>query len=84
MFLRKMEKLIYAVNAILLLLMARYEYNSDNDKSIIISSLAFLALLITNLLMGFVGQMSNKKMYKHFYFSALWLLISVLVLLSMW
>jgi hypothetical protein len=30
-----MEKLIYGVNFILLFLIARFEYNSDSDKTIV-------------------------------------------------
>lgn len=77
-----MEKLIYGVNAILLLLIVRYEYNSDSDKTIIISSLAFIVLLILNLLFGFFAQLDKKMIYKHYYYSALELVIGILVLLS--
>ena len=79
-----MEKLIYVVNSILLLLIARFEYNSDSDKTIIISSLGFLILLILNVLLGFFSQMDKKPIYKHHYYSALGLVVGVAILLSIW
>lgn len=79
-----MEKLIYGVNGIFLLLIARYEYNSDSDKSIIISSLAFFVLLTVNLLFGFFAQLDKKAIHKHFYYSGLGLIIGVLILISIW
>jgi hypothetical protein len=79
-----MEKLIYGINGVLLFLIARYEYNSDSDKTIIISSLAFVILLVLNLLFGFFAQLEKNILYKHFYYSALGLFISVLILLSIW
>lgn len=74
-----MEKLIYAVNAILLFIIARYEYNSDSDKTIIITSLAFLGLLILNVILGFFTQPNKNSIYKHFYYSAAGLLIGALL-----
>lgn len=79
-----MEKLIYGINAILLFLVVRYEYNSDSDKSIIISSLVFIILLAMNLLFGFFAQLDKKAIHKHFYYAALGLFISVLILLTIW
>jgi len=79
-----MEKIIYGVNFILLFLIARYEYNSDSDKTIIISSLGFLILLILNLMLGFFSYLDKKPIYKHYYYSALGLVISTVILLSIW
>ena len=79
-----MEKVIYGVNSILLLLIARFEYNSDSDKTIVISSLGFLILLILNLLLGFFSQLDKKPIYKHYYYSALGLVVGVAILLSIW
>ncbi|HYI76888.1 MAG TPA: hypothetical protein VEW65_04660 [Chryseolinea sp.] len=76
-----MEKLIYGVNAILLFFIARYEYNSDSDKSIIISSIAFVALLGVNLLFGLFAHFDNKPIYRHYYYSAVGLFLSVVILL---
>jgi hypothetical protein len=76
-----MEKLIYGVNAISLVLLARYEYNSDSDKSIIISSIAFVILLGINLLFGVFAQFDKKSIYRHYYYSALGLFLSVVGLL---
>lgn len=79
-----MEKVIYGVNFILLFLIARFEYTSDSDKTIIISSLGFLILLILNLLFGFFSQMDKKQIYKHYYYSALGLVVGIAILLSIW
>lgn len=54
-----MRILKYGINAILLFLIARYEYNSDSDKTIIISSIAFGVLLILNLLLGVFAQLDK-------------------------
>lgn len=78
-----MYPLIYSVNIVLLLLIVRYEYDSGNDKTIIISSLSFLILIVLNLLLGFFAQMGKKRISRHYYFSVLGLLISAFVLLSM-
>lgn len=79
-----MEKLIYGVNAVLLFLIARYEYTSDSDKTIIISSLAFIVLLVLNLIFGVSAQFDKKPVYRHYYYSALGLFVNVLILLSIW
>jgi hypothetical protein len=79
-----MEKVIYGVNFILMILIARFEYTSDSDKTIIISSLAFLMLLIFNLMFGLFAQMDRKPIYKHYYYSGLGLFLSALILLSIW
>ncbi len=82
--LRLMEKIIYGVNLVLLLLLARFEYNSDSDKSIFISSLGLIILVIMNLLLGFFSQMDKKSIYKHYYYSALYLIIGAMVLLTIY
>jgi len=79
-----MGKIIYAVNFVLLFLIVRYEYNSDSDKTIIISSLAFAALLGLNLIFGFSAQLDKRPFYRHFYYSALGLFVGVMFLLSIW
>jgi len=79
-----MDKIIYGVNLVLLLLLARFEYNSDSDKTIIISSLGLIILVILNLLLGFFSQMDKKKIYKHYYYSALGLIIGAMVLLTIY
>ena len=79
-----MDKLVYIVNAILLILIARYEYNSDSDKTIIISSLALAVLLVFNLMFGLFAQLDKKPIYQHFYYSALGLFVGAILLLSMW
>ena len=79
-----MEKIIYGVNSILLFIIARFEYNSDSDKTIIISSLAILILAILNILCGFFSQMDKKPIYKHFYFSAIGLVLGSMILLSIY
>jgi hypothetical protein len=79
-----MDKFVYVVNLILLFLIARYEYNSDSDKTIIISSLSFAVLLVLNLLFGLFAQLDKKPIYRHFYYSAVGLFVSAIVLLSIW
>ena len=78
-----MEKAIYGVNSIVLFLIVRFEYNSDSDKTIIISSQDSM-LLIVNLLFGFFSQLDKKRIYKHYYYSALGLVVSIAILLSIW
>lgn len=79
-----MDRLIYAANGILLVLIARYEYNSDSDKTIIISLLAVAVVLVLNLTFGLLAQLDKKPIYRHFYYSALGLFVSAIVLLSIW
>lgn len=79
-----MEKAIYGANAVLLFLIARHEYNSDSDKTFIISLTGFLILLILNLLLGLSAQFDKKPIYKHYYYSALGLLIGAVTLFSLW
>ena len=79
-----MEKVIYGLNFTLLVLIARFEYKSVSDKTIIISSLAFLALLVLNLILGFSSQLGKNPIYKHYYYSAMGLVVGVSVLLSIW
>jgi hypothetical protein len=76
--------IIYGVNAIALLLIATYEYNSSSDKTIIISSMVFLILFVFNLMLGLFAQADRKSIYKHYYFASLALVLAVIVLLSMW
>lgn len=79
-----MKLLIYGLNAILLFLIAQYEYNSNSDKTMILSSLAFLVLLVLNLIFGFMAQLDKNVIYRHFYYSALALFTVVFILLSIW
>lgn len=65
-----MWKIIYGVNSIVLLLIARFEYDSDSDKAVVISSFAFVVLLILNLIFGFLSQLDRKPFYKHYYYIA--------------
>lgn len=78
-----MKKIIYGVNGVLLLLIERFEYNSDNDKTIVLSSLGLLILIIFNLLLGFFSQLDKKPMYKHYYYSALGLVVAEAILQAM-
>jgi hypothetical protein len=79
-----MEKIIYGVNVVLMFLIARYELNSDSDKTIVVSSLAFLILVVSNLMLGLFAQFDKKPVYRHFYYSALALVVSCVILLSVW
>jgi hypothetical protein len=78
-----MEKGIYLVNFILMFLIARYQFNSVSDKTIIISALGLLVLLGLNLLLGISAQFDRKPIYKHFYYSALGVFVGAVLLLSM-
>jgi len=79
-----MKKLVYIVNAIIVFLIALYEYNSDSDKTIIISSLALAILWVFNLLFGLFAQLDNRPIYRHYYYSALGLFIIAAILLLIW
>jgi hypothetical protein len=79
-----MEKVIYGVNFIFLFLIARFEYSSASDKTIVIALLGFLILVILNLVMGFLAQLDKKPIYKHYYYSALGLIVSMAILFSIW
>jgi hypothetical protein len=63
-------------------LIARYEYYSGSDKTIIISATAFVVLFGLNLLFGLVAQLDKKPFYRYFYYSALGLVIGVICLMS--
>ena len=78
-----MVKAIYGVNLLLLLLILRYELKYDNDKTIIISSLSIVVMVTLNLIIGFISQMDHKSIYKHYYFAALALVFSMIILLSL-
>jgi hypothetical protein len=80
----KMKATIYGVNFILIFLIARFEYNSSSDKTIIISSLGFLVLLLLNIMFGFFAQIENKTIYKHYYYSAVAMVIAAFILLAVW
>lgn len=75
-----MEKVIYLLNAVLLFFIARFEYNSNSDKTIIISSIALMVLVGINVILGLFAQFDKNPIYKHFYFSALWLVIGAMIL----
>lgn len=79
-----MEKAIYGVNLILLLLIASFEYTSDSDKTIIIASLGLIILVTLNLLLGFFSKIDKKKFYKHYFYSALGLILSAMILLTIY
>ena len=72
-----MEKIIYAVNSILAVLIIRFESNSDSDKTIIITSVLYILLVVINLIFGIFSQMDKVKYYKHFYYSSLLLIVGV-------
>ena len=74
-----MEKVIYVVNLFLAFLIMRFEYNSSNDKTIVIASLFYVVLVVFNLIFGFFAQMDKKSHFKHYYYSAL-LLVAISVL----
>ena len=79
-----MNKSIYFINTLLILFVARYEFKSDNDKTIIISSLALAVLLVLNLMFGLFAQLDNKPSYRHFYYSALGIFVSAIILSVAW
>ena len=79
-----MEILIYLANAILLYFIVQYEYNSASDKTIIISPFAFVMLLGLNLFFGLITKLDRKPVYRHFYYSALGLVVVLGGLLYFW
>jgi hypothetical protein len=62
---------------------ARFEYNSDSDKTIIYIIIRILNTLILNLFPRLFSQLDKKPIYKHYYYSALGLAVGAAVLLSL-
>jgi hypothetical protein len=77
-----MEKVVYGVNLILMFLIGRYQLNSDNDKTAVISSIGVIVLLVMNLIFGFLAQIDRKPIYQHYYYSALGIFVCALILLT--
>ncbi|HEY0656442.1 MAG TPA: hypothetical protein VGD65_25085 [Chryseosolibacter sp.] len=75
-----MKPIVYLVNLVLVLLIARFEYNSGNDKSVIISSLAVTAIVVLNLIVGLLSQM-DRKPFSHYYISAIGVIVLFFALL---
>lgn len=76
-----MNLVIYLVNFVMLILIIRFEYSSGNDKSVIISSLAVLVIVILNLITGLIKQLDKKTEFKHYYISALGVVLTFMILL---
>lgn len=76
-----MEKIVYAVNFILVFFIVRYEYNSVSDKTIIIASLLYARLAAANFVIGFLSKLANERIYKHYYRSALLMLALIIAYL---
>lgn len=72
-----MEKVIYIVNCILAVLVINFESNSSNDKTIIITSLLYVALILINLIVGAFLQLSKKRYFREFYYSSLLLVVGI-------
>lgn len=77
-----MKKAIYLLNSVILFLIIWFESNSGSDKTVIISSLVFVVLLALNLLLGVVAQIHGNPIYRHYYYSALGLVVGVVTVLS--
>ena len=77
-----MEIVIYGLNFMIMFLLGRYEYNSDNDKAIVIFSVGFLIIVVMNFIFGLMAQLDRKPIYKHYYVSAIVLIIAAIILSS--
>jgi hypothetical protein len=76
-----MKALIYALNFLIIVAIAFFQVNSDNDKTIIISALALVILVIINFISGVISQLGGKPIYKHYYLAAgLSMLLSLVVI----
>jgi hypothetical protein len=58
-----------------------FEYDSDSDKTIAISSLGFALLVGLNLLFGVFAQIHKDPIWRHYYYSALGLVVGMAALL---
>lgn len=76
-----MEKIVYAVNFVLVFFIVRYEYNSVSDKTIIITSLLYAGLVAANFVIGFLSKLAKERIYKHYYRSVLLMLALIIAYL---
>jgi hypothetical protein len=78
---RKTHLVVYLINLGFLFLIIWFESNSDSDKTIAISSLVFVILVGLNLLFGVFAQIHENPIWRHYYYSALGLVIGMAVVL---
>ena len=78
-----MIAVIYVINAILALIVLRYEFYSHSDQTIIVTSSLLALLIAINLIIGLLLQLW-KKHFHHFYLCGLLLLITTLASLFHW
>ena len=77
-----MKAIVYLVNSVFLLFIILFEVNSDSDKTIAISSLGFVVLVALNLLFGVFAQIHKNPIWRHYYYSALGLVLGLAVAMS--
>jgi hypothetical protein len=73
------ERMVYVINLILAFFIIRYEHNSGSDKTIIVTSVLYVILVIANLVLGFATGMDGRRVSRSFYRSALGLVALVLI-----
>ena len=79
-----MIAIIYATNAVLAFFVLRYEFYSESDKTIIITSLLIVIMIAINLAVGLILQVQKKQNFKHFYLCGLFLLLTTVIALFLW
>jgi hypothetical protein len=79
-----MIAIIYAINALLAFFVLRYEFYSESDKTIIITSALIVILIAINLVAGLIFQLRKKPYFQHFYLCGLLLLVTTVVALFLW
>jgi hypothetical protein len=81
--------LIYGINFLLALLLARFEYASGNDKTIVIVALVYVILIVFNFVLGFMAQLdpsgqNKERTHTHFYASGVGLIVLAFLLMLMY
>ena len=79
-----MIAIIYATNAVLAFFVLRYEFYSESDKTIIITSSLIVIMIAINLAVGLILQVRKKPNFQHFYLSGLFLLLTTVIALFLW
>jgi hypothetical protein len=78
---RKKHLVVYLINFVFLFLIIWFESHSDSDKTIAISSLGFVMLVGVNLLLGVFAQIQENAIWRHYYYSALGLVVGMAAIL---
>ncbi len=74
-----MGKVIYAVNLALAVSLIRFESNSDSDKTILLTAIFYILLVVVNFLLGLLFHRNKRKYHQHFYYSSILLTVGIVV-----